>query len=132
MGVSLPKRAAICDPLHHFAGICHSLPMTVQADGGYVYPVWSFSDRIRKARVDVAGMNQEAFAAALGVSEGSLASWETNRAKPRDIVAVAKRIEMLTHIPAAWLLGIEDAPDRGPGGGSQAVGANRRQIELMQ
>lgn len=77
-------------------------------------------------------MNQHDFAAAIGAKEGSLASWETDRAKPRDIVAVAKRVEMLTHIPAAWLLGIEDAPDRGPGGGSQVVGTNRKQIELMQ
>ncbi len=57
-------------------------------------------------------MNQHDFAVAIGVPDGSLANWETDRAKPRDIVAVAKRIELLTRIPAGWTLGIEDSPDR--------------------
>lgn len=51
-------------------------------------------------------MNQRSFAAAIEVAEGSLAAWETDRAQPRDIVAVARRVEMLTNIPATWLLGI--------------------------
>ena len=91
--------------------------MTVQTDG-FVYPAWSFGDRIRKAR-DVAGMNQHDFAAAIDVKDGSLANWETDRSKPRDVVAVAKRIEMLTRIPAGWTLGINNAPDDdgGPRGG---------------
>lgn len=84
--------------------------MTVETDR--VYPAWSLGDRIRKAR-DLAGMNQHDFAVAIGVPDGSLANWETDRAKPRDIVAVAKRIELLTRIPAGWTLGIEDSPDGG-------------------
>lgn len=51
-------------------------------------------------------MTQAEFADAIGVKEGSLAAWETDRATPRDIVAIAKRVEMLTNIPAAWLLGL--------------------------
>ncbi|MBU8816392.1 helix-turn-helix domain-containing protein [Mycolicibacterium goodii] len=86
--------------------------MTVQTERGYVYPSWSFGDRIRKAR-DVAGLTQHEFAVAIGVPDGSLANWETDRAKPRDIVAVAKRVEMLTRIPAGWMLGIEHTPDDG-------------------
>ena len=86
--------------------------MTMQAEYGYVYPTWTFGDRVRKAR-DKAGMNQRDFAAAIGVAEGSIATWETDRSKPRDIVSVARRIEMLTRIPAAWTLGI----DKGPSGG---------------
>ncbi len=93
--------------------------MTVQMDGGYLYPTWSLGDRIRKARV-VTGMNQETFAAAIGVTEGSLASWETDRAKPRDVVAVAKRIEVLSRIPAAWTLGVDDTPPpKNPDGGDK-------------
>ena len=92
--------------------------MTVQSDHGFVYPTWSFGDRIRKAR-DIADLNQHDFAAAIGVPDGSLANWETDRSKPRDIVAVAKRVEMLTRIPAAWMLGVDDTnppPDGGDGG----------------
>lgn len=89
--------------------------MTVQADHGFVYPTWTFGDRVRKAR-DMADMNQRDFSAAIGTTEGSLATWETGRSKPRDIVAIAKRVEMLTHIPASWLLGIDDPPAPGPNG----------------
>lgn len=104
--------------------------MTVETDR--IYPAWSLGDRIRKAR-DIADMNQHDFAVAIGVPDGSLANWETDRAKPRDIVAVAKRIEMLTRIPAGWVLGIENSPDGGGGGGGiHQDGTNRRQIELIQ
>lgn len=57
-------------------------------------------------------MTQAGFAAAIGVKEGSLAAWETDRATPRDIVTIAKRVEMLTQIPAAWLLGLSNPDDR--------------------
>ncbi|QBC87349.1 helix-turn-helix domain-containing protein [Mycobacterium avium] len=92
--------------------------MTVQTD--VVYPVWSFGDRIRKART-LADMNQREFAAAIEVAEGSLAAWETDRAIPRDIVTVAKRVELLTRIPAAWLLGVS-TPGPFNGGSSQPDG----------
>ncbi|MDV6979606.1 helix-turn-helix transcriptional regulator, partial [Mycobacterium intracellulare] len=61
-------------------------------------------------------MTQEEFAAAIQVKEGTLAAWETDRAHPRsrDIVEVAKRIEALTTIPTAWILGIEDGPPAPP------------------
>lgn len=78
--------------------------MTVSVDDGVV-PSWTFGDRIRKAR-SVAGMDQREFAAAIDVNPSSLAAWETDRATPRDVVAVAKRVEMLTKVPAAWLLGL--------------------------
>jgi transcriptional regulator with XRE-family HTH domain len=105
--------------------------MTVQADDGYVYPTWSFGDRVRKAR-DLTGLNQKEFAAAIGASEGSIATWETDRAKPRDIVQVAKRIEMLTRIPAEWTLGI-DRSSTPPGGGAESrlTDSNRRPIHYM-
>jgi transcriptional regulator with XRE-family HTH domain len=53
-------------------------------------------------------MTQEEFAANIGVKEGSLAAWETDRAQPRSVVAVARRIEQFTGIPASWTLGLDD------------------------
>lgn len=84
-----------------FARVCHSVGMTVQPEP--IYPDWTLGDRLRKART-IARMTQGEFAAAIGVKEGSLAAWETDRAQPRNIVGVAKRIELLTGIPAAWVL----------------------------
>lgn len=83
--------------------------MTIDADHGQVFPEWTFGDKVRKAR-SIAGLDQREFAEALGVKAGSVAQWETDRAKPRDIVAVARRIEMLTRIPAGWTLGIQESP----------------------
>ncbi|AZV00765.1 immunity repressor [Gordonia phage Kiko] len=95
--------------------------MTVQADaGGYVYPVWSFGDKVRKARA-MAGMDQREFASAINTTAGSVAQWETDRSKPRDVVAVAKRIEVLTRVPATWLLGLDDDNRPGPDDGGAAT-----------
>lgn len=89
--------------------------MTIQPE--YAYPAWTLGDRIRKARSHV-HMTQGEFAERIGAKEGSLAAWETDRAQPRNVVAVAKRIEALTRIPAAWILGLEsDPPPPGGGGG---------------
>jgi transcriptional regulator with XRE-family HTH domain len=89
------------------------------ASGGKLVPAWDFSDRIRKAR-SIAGMDQKTFAERLGVTAGSYAGWESGRNRPRDQVAIAKRIEMLTTIPAAWVLGLYEETPRpdGPGEGS--------------
>lgn len=73
--------------------------------GTPVEPSWTFGDRLRKAR-SVAQMDQRQFADALGVSIGSLPGWETDRQKPRDIVAVARKVEEVTGISAAWMLGL--------------------------
>jgi transcriptional regulator with XRE-family HTH domain len=92
----------------------------VTPDGAPVIPWWTLGDRIRKAR-STANMDQREFAEALGVPAGSLAGWETDRQRPRDLVAVAKRIEMLTRIPAAWILGLDVAqPGPTPGGAAAA------------
>lgn len=47
------------------------------------------------------------FAAALGVTQSALGQYETDRATPRDVVDLAGRVEALTGIPAAWLLGLD-------------------------
>lgn len=75
----------------------------------YVIPAWTFGDRIRKAR-GIAGMTQAEFAVAINVSEASLAQWETDRARPRELLDVAKRVDGLTDIPAQWLLGLSLLP----------------------
>jgi transcriptional regulator with XRE-family HTH domain len=74
-----------------------------------VTPIWTFADRLRKARL-LTGMDQRAFAAALGVTASALAAWEADRAHPRDIVDLAKRIEEVTGIDPAWMLGLTDTP----------------------
>jgi transcriptional regulator with XRE-family HTH domain len=75
----------------------------------FVIPTWSFGDRIRKAR-SIVGMTQAQFAMAIDVSDASLAQWETDRARPRDLLAVAKRVQKLTQVPAQWLLGLSLLP----------------------
>jgi transcriptional regulator with XRE-family HTH domain len=92
-------------------------------------PEWTFGDRMRKAR-SRSGMDQREFADAIGVTPSALAQWETDRATPREIVAVAKRVEVLTGVRTAWLLDIEDktprpppTADHPPRGASKSVGA---------
>ena len=100
----------------------HALRMTTGIDDadGFVIPTWSFADKVRKSRATV-GMDQRAFADALNVKPGSLAGWESGKSKPRDVVAIAKRIELLTRVPASWLLGLEsESPRPGPDGGQGA------------
>ncbi len=76
-------------------------------------PVWTFSDKIRKAR-DIAGLNQKAFAERVDLSPSSLAAYETGRATPRfrDVGQLAKRIQLATGIPAAWFLTDDDPNPR--------------------
>jgi transcriptional regulator with XRE-family HTH domain len=90
---------------------------TATEHAGPWIPEWTLADRLRKARLSVK-LGQREFAAALGVSAPTYSQWEAGNARPRDLVAIAKRIEMLTRVPAAWLLGVDDVSTRpnGPGG----------------
>ncbi|MEJ1087023.1 helix-turn-helix domain-containing protein [Microbacterium sp. Mu-80] len=76
---------------------------------GPVIPQWTFADRLRKARQQT-GFGQKEFAEHIGAKASAYAQWEAGNNQPRNIVSVAKSIELLTRIPAAWLLGIGDAP----------------------
>lgn len=70
-------------------------------------PEWSFGDKVRKIR-RAKGMTQTEFAQALGVGDRAAAAWESiDDRMPRDVVAIAKRIEVRFQVPAAWLLGLE-------------------------
>jgi len=83
-----------------------------------VVPEWTLADRFRKVR-SVADLDQRRFAERLGVKSSAYAQWEAGRARPRDLVAIARRVELITRVPAAWLLGLETANPRpdGPDGG---------------
>lgn len=72
-------------------------------------PVWTFADKIRKAR-DITGDNQKEFAARINLNASSLAAYETGRAEPRfrDAQALANRLQLATGIPAWWFLTVDD------------------------
>lgn len=80
-------------------------------NGSFVIPAWTFADRLRKARA-IAGMDQRTFAKHVGAKPSAYAQWEADNNKPRDIVAIAKSIELLTRVPATWLLGLDDGDNR--------------------
>ena len=72
-------------------------------------PVWTFADKIRKAR-DITGENQKEFANRIGITSSSLAAYETGRAEPRfsNAQSLASRLQLATGIPAYWFLTIDD------------------------
>lgn len=72
---------------------------------------WTFGDRLRKIRRSL-HLSTRDFAAAVGVTHSSLTQYETDRMQPRNIVGFARRVEGVTGVPAAWLLGLDSkAPD---------------------
>lgn len=72
-------------------------------------PTWTLPDRLRKIRRDVLGVEQREFARRVGVTPQAYAAWEAGRNRPRDLVAFAQRIELLTGVPATWVLGLDEA-----------------------
>lgn len=69
---------------------------------------WSFADRLRKVRRDVAKVGQAEFAQALDVKLKAYSAWESGKNTPRELVAIAKRIELVTGVSASWMLGVTD------------------------
>jgi transcriptional regulator with XRE-family HTH domain len=73
-------------------------------------PQWTFADKLRKARLTV-DMPQARFAEEMGVSPAAYSQWESGRNGPRNVVHVARRVEAVTRVSAAWLLGLyEEGP----------------------
>jgi DNA-binding XRE family transcriptional regulator len=77
---------------------------------GAVIPDWTFADRMRKIRRDVLGIEQGEMAEKLNVKKQAYAAWETGRTHPRDILAIARRVELATRVPAQWVLGLDQSP----------------------
>lgn len=77
-------------------------------------PVWTFADKIRKAR-DISGESQKDFAARVDVTASTLAAYETGRSTPRfkDAGNLARRLQLATGIPYEWFL-VEDDPNTAP------------------
>lgn len=75
-------------------------------------PIWTFQDRIRKAR-EHAGLTQSALAEALGVAAGTIQRWEKGALNPRP-----KALEALaeaTGVSLDWLLqGDSASPSEAP------------------
>lgn len=85
-------------------------------------PQLSFGARLRMIRLayaerlEVDRLSQDEFATMLGVKKGTYGQWEAGNNKPADLVAFAQRVEELTGADPAWLLGVTEAPQNGPGG----------------
>jgi DNA-binding transcriptional regulator YiaG len=64
-------------------------------------PEWSFADRIRKIRREVVRVDQAEFARDLGVTKEAYSAWESGRNEPRSILALARKVELVSGVPAA-------------------------------
>lgn len=84
-----------------------------QSAGPFV-PEWTLADRFRKIRT-INEWSQKEIAEQLQVTSSAYAQWEAGNARPRQLVSVAQRLELLTGIPAWWTLGL-NAENRRPGG----------------
>jgi len=94
-------------------------------------PEWSIADRLRKIRRDQR-LSQDAFAALLDVKSTTYGAWETGRNSPDHLVALARRVELVTGVPAAWTLGVHvesPRPDGGPDGGSGLAAVRHQGLE---
>lgn len=88
----------------------------------YIALGWTFGDKVRKIR-RAASVNQEEFAESIGHGRKAVAAWELGTNTPRNMVAIAKRIELAYGVAAAWTLGLTENPrpdGRGPDGNPSA------------
>jgi transcriptional regulator with XRE-family HTH domain len=68
-----------------------------------VIPVWSLGDRLRKIR-RLSGLSQAEIAERLQTNQKTYAAWELDASAPRNLVAVAKRVEAFSGVPWTWIL----------------------------
>lgn len=82
---------------------------------GYV-PVLTFAQKLRITRegYDDKRVTQAEFAELLGVTKNAYAQWEAGNNQPRDIVEMCKKIQRITGVSSAWLLGVVN-PEPDPG-----------------
>lgn len=80
--------------------------MSAQVGESRLVPQWSLGDRLRKIR-RMMGISQAEFAAQLGQNQKTYAAWELDTSHPRNVVAMAKRVEAMTGVPAGWVLDTE-------------------------
>lgn len=80
--------------------------MSAQVGESRVIPEWSLGDRLRKVR-RVTGFSQAEFAERLGENQKTYAAWELDTSAPRNVVALAKKVEMISQVPAVWVLGMD-------------------------
>lgn len=63
-------------------------------------------------------MTSTRFAQAIGITPPALSQYETDRSTPRDIIAMARKVEAVTGVSALWLLDLTDTvtvdPTRAP------------------
>lgn len=124
MGVWQVKRFTRLDAWVFLGRYGYSGPMSEPApdrDAVTELLQWTLADRLRKVRREIARMEQRPFAELLGISKETYTAWETGRNEPKNLVSIARRIEVLTGAPAAWLLGV-DIPVQGSGS-SATIGA---------
>ena len=93
--------------------------MTMQQLGATgIIPVWTLSDRLRKAR-ETTGLDQAAFAERTGLSRNTVSNYENGHTTPRrsNVMMWA----MATGVPAGWLLNGETPPSDEDEGDSDSV-----------
>lgn len=85
-------------------------------------PSWTFADRLRKVRREVAHLTQEKMAMELTVGDKAYSAWESGKNNPSatDMVELAKRIAFRWRgeVTAAWMLGVADDDQTPPPAGS--------------
>lgn len=98
------------------------LPRMTASPAQQWVPEWSLADRLRRIRREL-GLSQEKFAELLNVKPPRYGAWETGRNHPENVVDLARRIEAMTGVPAAWTLGVysENPRPGGPDGGVSVV-----------
>ncbi len=101
---------------------------TRPAEASDIQLTWTFGDRVRKVR-RILGMSQNAFAKMLGVTPQALGAWELDVNKPRNVVAIAKRLEVAAGVPATWTLGLVSEGTMKPPAGGTDEGPERARPE---
>lgn len=101
---------------------CPSLCNVTTARPG-VIPQWTVGDRLRKAR-ELTGLDRKAFAAEIGASRNSIATYESSDRPPRRFILLAWAAK--TGVSIDWLLGDDDTPwrDAQPPGSSDSGTTN--------